>query len=60
MQHATINILLLDIHTDLKTKWRVVECDHEPLSQLTKKIELEELFDGELQAEAVQGVSNSY
>ena len=52
--------LLLEVCPDLKPKWRVVEPDDEPLSELRKKIELELLIEEELQAEAVQGASTSY
>ena len=52
--------LLLEVRPDLKPKWRVVESDDEPLSELKKKIELEHLIEEELQAEAAQGASTSY
>ena len=52
--------LLLEVRPDLKPKWRVVESDDEPLSELRKKIELEHLIEEELQAEAAQGASTSY
>ena len=48
----------LGVRLDLKPKWRVVESDDEPLSEL-KKIKLEKLIEEELQ-EAAQGASTSY
>ena len=37
--------LLLEIRPDLKPKWRVVESDDEPLSELKRKIELEKVIE---------------
>ena len=52
--------LLLEVRPDLKPKWRVVESDDEPLSEIKKKIDLGHLIEVELQAEAAKGASTSY
>ena len=51
--------LLLEARPDLNTLRRVVDSDHEPLSEVKKRMEFEKLVEEEPQAEAAQGASSS-
>ena len=52
--------LLLEERPDLRPLWLVVDSDDEPLSELKKKLELEQLVEEELRAEAAQSTSASH